>query len=166
MNPFVIDAFEFCRVKESREGERPVAEFTRLSEEVANAAGTVRWSVQGGVHASGYPMLRLSVKADVQLMCQRCLTPYTFDIESESELVLAKSEDAADELEEKLADEEVDVIAGSKTMNIIELVEDEVLLEIPLSPRHDVCPDQLGQSVEAAASVKKTSPFEVLKNKQ
>lgn len=166
MNPFVIDAFEFCRLKERREGERAVAEFTRLSEEVANTSGAVRWSVQGGTHALGYPMLHLSVRASVQLMCQRCLTPYTYEIESESILVLAKSEDAADELEENLTDEDIDVVVGSKTMNIIELIEDEVLLEIPLSPRHDVCPDQLGQSVEAAASVKKTSPFEVLKNKQ
>jgi uncharacterized protein len=166
MSPFVIDAFEFCRGKESREGERAVAEFARLSEEVANTSGMVRWSVQGGVHALGYPMLRLSVQANVQLMCQRCLTPYTFEIESESALVLAKSEDAADELEGKLADEDVDVIVGSKTLNIIDLIEDEVLLEVPLSPRHDVCPDQVGQSVEAAAVAKKTSPFEVLKNKQ
>jgi uncharacterized protein len=166
MNPFVIDAFEFCRLKESREGERPVAEFARLSEEVANTSGMVRWSVQGGMHALGYPMLHVSVQANVQLMCQRCLTPYAFEVESESALVLVKSEDAADELEEKLADEEVDVVVGSKTMNFIDLIEDEVLLEIPLSPRHDVCPDQVGQSVEAAASIKKTSPFEVLKNKQ
>jgi len=111
-------------------------------------------------------MLHLSVQANVQLMCQRCLTPFTFEIESESELVLAKSEDAADELEEKLADDDVDVIVGSKTLNFIDLIEDEVLLEIPLSPRHVICPDQVGQNVETAASVKKTSPFEVLKNKQ
>jgi uncharacterized protein len=166
MNPFVIDAFDFCRVKESREGERSVAEFARLSEEVANTTGSVHWSVQGGTHALGYPMLHVSVQANVQLMCQRCLTPYTFEIESESVLVLAKNEDAADEMEEKMADEDVDVIVGSKTMNFIDLIEDEVLLEIPLSPRHEVCPDQVGQNVEAAASVKKTSPFEVLKNKQ
>lgn len=166
MNPFVVDAFEFCRVKERREGERPVAELSRLSEELANTSGSVHWVVQGGTHAQGYSMLTMSVQATVQLMCQRCLTPYALEVDSEMMLVLAKSEDAADELEEKLADEEVDVIVGSKAMNIIDLIEDEVLLAIPLSPRHEVCPDQVGQSVGAGAGVKKTSPFEVLKNKQ
>jgi len=164
MNAFVIDTFEFSRKKEHAQGEQAVADFARLREETADTSGSVQWAVQGGMHALGYPQMSLSVKAEVKLMCQRCLTPFVHSLDSETILVLAKDEEAADELEGKLADEDMDVIAGSKSMNVLELVEDEVLLAIPLSPKHERCPDQDGQ--EASSTDKRISPFAVLKNKQ
>ena len=164
MNAFVIDGFEFSRKKEHAEGEQAVADFARLREEVADTSGMVHWAVRGGMHALGYPQISLSVKAEVKLMCQRCLTPFVHGIDSQTTLVLAKDEEAADELEDKLADEDLDVIAGSKSMNVLELVEDDVLLAIPLSPKHERCPDQDGQ--EVGGTDKRISPFAVLKGKQ
>ena len=163
MNAFVIDTFEFGRKKERAEGELAVADFARLRDEVAFDTGTVQWALQGGMHASGHPQLQLAVKAEVKLMCQRCLTPFAFAIDSATVLVLAGSEEAADELEDQLADEGVDVIAGSKSMDVLELVEDEVLLSVPLSPKHQQCLDQRGPEAEQNVRV---SPFDVLKNKQ
>ena len=164
MSAFVIDTFEFSRLKERREGELAVADFARLREETADTSGSVQWVAEGGMHALGYPQLHLTVKAEVKLMCQRCLTPFAFAVASQATLVLAKDEEAADELEDKLADEDVDVIAASKSVNLLELVEDEVLLAVPLSPKHERCPDQLGQEIGGVD--RRVSPFEVLKNKQ
>jgi uncharacterized protein len=166
MNAFVVDAFQFSRLKERREGELAVADFARLTEELAEPSGTIHWILQGGVDAVGHPQLTLSVTATVRLMCQRCLSAFAFDVASESMLVLAKDDAAADEIEATLADDSIDVIVGSKTMNVLELIEDEMLLAIPLSPKHAVCADQVGQDAVAAASAKRASPFEVLKNKQ
>jgi uncharacterized protein len=165
MNAFVIDTFEFSRLKERREGECAVVDFDRLSEELADRSGVVRWILQGGMHASGHPQLTLSVSATVQLMCQRCLVPFSFDVVSDSVLVLAKDDAAADEIDAMLSDDSIDVIVGVKAMNMLELIEDEALLTIPLSPKHAVCPDQVGQDAQTA-SMKRVSPFEVLKNKQ
>jgi uncharacterized protein len=164
MSAFVIDTFEFSRKKEGAEGEQAVADFARLREETADTSGSVQWAMQGGTHTLGHPLLQLSVKAEVKLMCQRCLTPFAFVVDSDATLLLTQDEEAADELEDKLADEDIDVIAGSKSMNALELVEDEVLLAIPLSPKHERCPDQIGQGF--AGTDKRVSPFEVLKNKQ
>ena len=96
----------------------------------------------------------------VQPVCQRCLTPYSLEIATESVLVLAKDEDDADKIEELLDDDELEVIAGSKEMNLLDLIEDEALLALPLSPRHDVCPDTSAQDAQKAS---KPSPFAVLK---
>jgi uncharacterized protein len=162
MNAFVIDVFEFCRLKERREGEIAVADLPRLANEsVDNKSGAVRWALQGGSNAHGYPQLTLSVSGTVRLMCQRCLTLFEFGIASESTLVLAPDEDSADEIEALLADESVDVIAGSRNFDIRQVIEDEALLTIPLSPKHDTCPDQLAP---AAAKEENVSPFAVLKN--
>lgn len=162
MNAFVIDAFEFCRLKERREGEIAVSDLPRLAEESVNKFGSLRWSLQGGKDSLGHPQLLLSVAGTVQLICQRCLTPFAFDIESESVLVLAGDDASADAIETLLDDEAVEVIVGSKNFSIVELIEDEALLAIPTSPKHDVCPDQL--MAGTSKDVEKVSPFAILKN--
>lgn len=162
MNAFVIDAFEFCRLKERREGEIAVADLPRLAEESIDKSGFVRWSLQGGSNRQGHPQLNLSVSGTVRLMCQRCLTPFDFVIASDSVLVLASDEDSADEIDALLGDEAVEVIVGSRNFDIAQVIEDEALLTIPLSSKHETCPDQ--SLPEAAKDAEKVSPFAVLKN--
>jgi uncharacterized protein len=161
MNAFVIDAFEFCRLKECREGDVAVRDFPRLADELADTSGTVRWLLQGGSNIHGHPQLSLSVSGTVRLMCQRCLTPFDFEIASDSSLVLASDEDSADEVDSLLADESVEVIVGSRNFDIAQIVEDDALLAIPLSPKHPVCPDHVAPEM---TKDKKVSPFAVLKN--
>jgi uncharacterized protein len=164
MNAFVIDAFEFCRLKERREGEIAVADLPRLAAETADSSGILRWSLQGGMHAVRHPQLTLTVTGPVRLMCQRCLTPFTLDIVSGSTLVLAPDEASVDAIETLVDDDEIDVIAGSRSMKILDLVEDEALLSLPISPRHDACPDQA--MLDALNNKEKVSPFAVLKKTQ
>ena len=161
MNAFVIDAFEFCRLKECREGEISIADLPRLAEESVDKSGSVRWTLQGGVDMRGHPQLVLAVSGVLNLMCQRCLTPFAFEIESGATLVLAQDEGSADEIDAQLADESVEVIVGSHSFNVAQVIEDEALLTIPLSPKHNVCPGVAVQ--ESTAEGEKESPFAVLK---
>lgn len=168
MQAFVIDAFAFSRLEEQRSGSILVADLPRLSEESANTTGELGWSLRGGKDKLGHAQLELSVNGSVQLMCQRCLAPFAFDIDSESILILAKNEENADEIEALLEDDEIDVVVGSKTFNIMDLIEDEALLAIPQSPKHAVCPDLPLASADTTAAIeaevgKKESPFAVLK---
>ena len=162
MSAFVIDAFEFCRLKERREGEIAVADLPRLAQESVDKSGMVRWSLQGGSNERGHPQLNLAIAGTVRLMCQRCLTSFEFEMVAESVLILAPDESSADEIDALLADESVEVIVGSRDFDIALLIEDEALLAIPLSPKHETCPDQL--VVSAGEELKKESPFAVLKN--
>lgn len=162
MSAFVIDAFEFCRLKERLEGDVAVADLARLAEDTVDRSGLVHWSLQGESDSNGHPQLMLSVSGSVRLLCQRCLTPFAFGIASETALILAKDENSVDEIDALLADDTIDVIVGSRAMDIIALIEDEALLALPLSPRHDVCPDQ--SMVSEHQEAKKDSPFAILKN--
>jgi len=177
MQAFVIDAFTFCQHREQREGSTRIADFPRLSEECANGDSVLNWSLQGGVNQLGFPQLTLTVDGQLQLMCQRCLTPFDFAIDSQSELILAKNDDHADEIEGMLESDEIDVVVGSKTFDVMELIEDEALLAIPQSPKHAVCPDVVGSfnqseaandvdAVDTASTSSKVSPFAVLKKLQ
>ena len=161
MSAFVIDAFEFCRNNGRREGTTPVAEMKRLAADCADPSGEIAWAIEGGQTPQGYPSLTLSVAGDVKLVCQRCLTPFGYHIDSSTMLVLGKDDQEADEIEEILDDESIDVIVGSHACDIRDLLEDEALLALPQAPKHEVCPDT---SVLDAVKSDKVSPFAALAN--
>lgn len=161
MSAFVIDAFEFCRNSGYREGVTPVADMTRLAADCADPSGEITWSIQGGQTRQGYPSMTLSVAGTVHLVCQRCLGPFAYHIDSSTMLVLGKDDADADEIEEVLDDESIDVIVGSHEADIRQLLEDEALLALPQAPKHEVCPDtKLMDSLKSD----KVSPFAALKS--
>jgi uncharacterized protein len=161
MSAFVIDAFEFCRTNGHREGVTPVSEMTRLAADCANNSGEITWAIQGGSTPQGYPTMTLSVAGPVQLVCQRCLAPFDYHLDSSTQLVLGRDDEEADQFEEVLDDDSIDVIVGSHAADIRELLEDEALLALPQAPKHEVCPDT---TVLDTLKSEKVSPFAGLKN--
>lgn len=159
MSAQVVDSIEFCRSASQAAGTTPVAEFKRLGADLADTGGELRWSFQGGLHPEGYPQLEMQVAGTVKLVCQRCMMPFEHSLQSRSLLVLAEDEEQADAAEARLDDDSIDVIVGSKAMDLLILVEDEALLSVPLSPRHDICPGPVPETREDKAD----SPFSVLK---
>jgi len=159
MSAKIVDSFEFCKQQQHASGQMPVAAFARFSAELASSAGELAWSVAGGRHAAGVPQLLLDVSGQIQLVCQRCLSPMTHQMVSASTLLLAKDEADADDIEARLDDESLDVIVGSTSQDLMVLVEDEALLALPLSPRHDQCPGD----VPTSGAEKAESPFALLK---
>ena len=139
----------------------PVAEMSRLNKDSADHSGEIAWAVDGTTSMQGYPQMTLSVSGTVQLMCQRCLTPYAFEMDAGTVLMLGKDDEQADEIEELLGDESIDVIVGSRTCDLRDLIEDEALLALPQVPKHDVCPDS---TLLDELKSEKPSPFASLKN--
>ena len=161
MSAYVIDAFEFCRTNGRREGSIAVAMLARLGRDCADQSGQLDWVLEGATSAHGYPQLTMTVAGTVQLMCQRCLIPFAFEIASCTVLMLGKNDEQADEMEGIIADDAIDVIVGSRSMEINDLIEDEALLALPQAPKHDVCPDVLATDGVLGG---KMSPFADLKS--
>lgn len=161
MGNLIIDAFEFCRLQEQWDGTLAISALPRLQKEAPGDPRSVSWSVRGGANHVGHAQLELVVNGLISLSCQRCLSPVDVNIASTSRLVLAHSEDEADTIEALLADDTVDVVAVTKKMDIAELIEDEVLLAIPQSVKHEACPGQANAALDA---VKKPSAFAALKD--
>ena len=161
MSAFVIDAFEFGRSNGHRDGVTPVAQMTRLSKDCADDSGEISWAVDGSVTSHGYPALTVAVKGPVHLVCQRCLTPFEYEIDSSTMLVMGKDDEDADQIEEILDDESIDVIVGNRQCDIRDLIEDEALLALPQVPKHEVCPDT---SLLESINADKPSPFAGLKD--
>ena len=161
MDAVLDDPGEFCRKGQEYGGRIKVADLARLSAVCANKSGELLWTVTGKTGLFGHPQLDLTVKGSVDLVCQRCLEAFSLDLDSRAAIILAESEEKADEIEEALdEDDPTEVIVGGEKIDILVLVEDEVLLTIPLSPRHDICPD----TSCLVFGEKRPSPFAVLEN--
>jgi uncharacterized protein len=160
MNGKTMDLFKFCLDADQASGSYAIQDLNRLSAELVSSDGELAWNFSGGRHQIGAPELKLHIQAQVKLICQRCLTPYVETLDSVSNLVLAKSEEQADELEERLNDDSIDVIVVSPEQEYSVLIEDEALLALPVSPRHATCPDGFKAEI---INEKPVSPFAALK---
>ena len=152
----VIDGLEFAKAGSSLQGEGPVGEFPRLRDALRSEAGTLRYELQGVPETQGRPALRLKVEGSLQLLCQRCLGSLEFPLKISVLLRLAASQAEVDA--EPLEAEGPESIAAGKAMPVRALVEDEVLLAIPIAPRHESC---TGGAAEGAGT--KQTPFAALR---
>jgi uncharacterized protein len=105
---------------------------------------TIAFEVSAQRDEQGAARLRVQVTGEVPMMCQRTLRRYAQHIDSESEVAVVASEREIDELPEEL---EPKLVADGR-LRLIELVEDELLLALPLVPR-----DPASEPVDAAAGV-------------
>lgn len=147
----------------------PLASYGRLQAEAegGGADRAVRWHAQGELRNPLHhqPEVWLSLKADtvLPLVCQRCLQPV--DVPVAVDRLFRFVADEAQAAAEDDASEE-DVLALSRSFDLAELVEDEILMAMPPAPRHEVCPQPVKMSVEdpdfAAAGAERENPFAVL----
>jgi len=148
----VIDGLEFAKAGSKLQGAWPVAEFLRLHDVLHSTAGTLRYELRGVPEERGRPVLRLKVDGALQLICQRCLGAFEFPLHIEVSLLLAASQVEMDA--EPLEAEGPESILAGKEMRVQALVEDEVLLAIPIAARHPAC---AGSAADAAG--RKQMPF-------
>jgi uncharacterized protein len=102
--------------------------------------------------------LRLSAQTQVARDCQRCLQPVLLPLAVDRAFRFVPTEDEAAALD---ADSDDDVLALSGRFDLRALVEDELLLALPLVPKHDQCPTPW-QPVPPEAEPPAEHPFAAL----
>jgi uncharacterized protein len=161
-DPRRFDVQSFATDEASLAGEWPLASLPRLAasgmaSSIA-AAPPVRWSVRGArrklANAGVHPALALAADAALSMQCQRCLEEVEVPLHIERELFFVEGEDAAAALDEESED---DVLTLEPAIDLRSLIEDELLLALPLIPRHEVCPQPL---VQATADDVESAPGE------
>ncbi len=132
-----IDGFAFAREGGVQEGTLPVSALLRLHDLLTEVSGEVRYSLQGSKGERGQAQLRVQVKGELPLACQRCLAavPFALSIDSLLELVPEGAELTQDELE----DDSRDFLPVAGALDVAVLIEDEILLALPVVPRHEKC---------------------------
>jgi uncharacterized protein len=101
---------------------------------------TLRGEVQQPPGSKPQHWLHLQLRAQLPMTCQRCLGQVLMPVEFDNSYRLVADEATA-ELEDEQCDE--DLLVLSKQFDLRELLEDELLLELPLMPKHEVCPTEV-----------------------
>jgi uncharacterized protein len=129
----VIDGLQFARAALEQRGLLGVEQLPRLAQ-MQCSTGSLEYHLRGGRASNDKPCLRISVRGSMDLVCQRCLGPLPVPIAVDVELQLAES---LSEISE--ADDNVERVLSSRHMDVGQLVEDEVILVLPMVPRHEAC---------------------------
>ncbi|MCX8086918.1 MAG: DUF177 domain-containing protein [Rhodocyclaceae bacterium] len=155
----IIDSLGFAAEGGRLAGGLPLANLARLSDVLVRPEGWLECELAGEriTDASGQSksLLHLKVTGRLKLLCQRCLSEVAFDCRIDSRLLLIPEgiEWPADEMET----DEYDALPASRELSVLTLVEDEVLLALPIVPRHADCRLPGGWEWKEA-----TSPFAAL----
>jgi uncharacterized protein len=144
LNPRDFDIFEFARSEREAAGVVRVSQLPRMLNEVPaeapdrdtaftwQAAGFIQQELQDNGTEGPQPYLRLAVHGGAWLTCQRCLAPYEQAFNAGATFRIVQTEEEADEF--PLDDDEVEVIVGSRHFDLVDLIEEELLLSLPLVP--------------------------------
>jgi uncharacterized protein len=95
----------------------------------------------------------------VRLQCQRCLQPVDVPLEVDRAFRFVRGEDAAAALDAEADD---DVLELTRGFDLRDLVEDELLLALPLVPRHRDCTVPRPAPDDAPPTTAEAHPFAVL----
>ena len=148
-DPLRLDVEAFAKDGDDLSGDWPLSDLLRLCESAhaeARPGGgdRVSWQARGELRpVRGEPpqvWLHVTAQARLNLECQRCLQPVGVALLAQRRFLFAPDEATAAEID---ADSEDDVLVLTRALDVRQLVEDELILALPLVPRHDECPQPL-----------------------
>lgn len=168
-----LDTAAFAERAAELGGELPITKLARLVESAHPDSAptpeeTVDWQARGerrkGAGGDGQDWLHLRAQAPLRLTCQRCLQAVEYQLEVDSSFRFVADEATAAALD---VDAEEDLLVQTRSLDLPALIEDELLLALPLVPRHEeACPQPLNAPPDpvaaAIAATPRAKPFAAL----
>ncbi len=135
--PF-IDSLDFAGNGRQISGEITVAEMPRLLDALEDTQGNLRFTIIGGTDKQGSPLLDVSITGNCRLRCQRCLSAMEHAVRLDTRLLL-RDQASLDALDGDVAgeEEEFDSILADAHLDVLNLLEEEILLSLPIAPKHE-----------------------------
>lgn len=130
---FVIDSLDFVRNAGIHHSKIPVVELVRLHDFLFDNEGELIYQISGKLDENGKPGLHLEIKGEIHLSCQRCLDKLAHTVDLQTFLLLVENEVELDQVDE---DDTVDAILATPDMDVMNLIEDEIILSLSISSRH------------------------------
>ena len=110
-------------------GEIPGREFTRLQDHGLADNEPVQIDLRFEKLAGGGRRLRGAIRARFETRCQRCLELMALEVEARPDIVLLTGN--------ATAPDEIDALTVDGPVRLVELIEDESLLAMPMIPMHE-----------------------------
>lgn len=170
-DPSALRIKAFAQSNATLEGTTPVPQFARLWADCvhdgqAPELAPVQWAAHGFTQttAGGSEQIWMHLQADarVPMTCQRCLQPALVALQVDRDFRFVADEATA--LAEDDASEE-DLLVLSAEFDLLALLEDELLMDLPLVPMHEACESEhmpTSTDPDEARVAEKPNPFAVL----
>jgi uncharacterized protein len=143
LQPKAIDGLAFARNAAVLKGRLGMESLPRLAQ--SGCSGSVfDFVLTGEINERGKPGLKLALDGSMRLQCQRCLGSLELPMHLEAQLEFASSE-----AEITSTDDDVERVVAGREMSVAVLMEDEVLLALPMVPRHEQCSAAAGFGANA-----------------
>lgn len=163
----------FARDGLSLKGQQALSFFERLSEmsltqtEPTAEMTLVDWEIVGELEpvAGGDDQIFLHLTAAVSLpmQCQRCMGAVQIALVSKQSFRFVPDEATAEAEDDE---SEEDLLVLTSELDVWELIEDELIMSVPIVPKHSVCPTSVPMSVSdesfEAALADRPNPFAAL----
>lgn len=119
-------------------GEIAHRAMSRLRPLLANDEGSVAVHLSFGLDERARARVRVTVRAKLTMACQRCMGPVLVAVDSSTTLTIVETEQEATRLPAGYEP----LVLNHDLVSVAGLVEDELLLSVPLVPMHplDQCP--------------------------
>ncbi|MEO8038408.1 MAG: DUF177 domain-containing protein [Betaproteobacteria bacterium] len=156
-----LDAVQFADSGAELTGEFAISDLQRLVVFLREPGGSLSYRAIGHRRGDGKPAIRLELRGQVVLTCQRCLESMEQRLEVFRELVFVEQSGFGDVTEEEA---DADYLPADLALDLKDLVEDEALLCLPMAPKHEIgeCPAQ-GLGAESALGRNPFSMLSILK---
>jgi uncharacterized protein len=128
-------------------GEIGLRQLARLREILHSDRGSIQASLKFHRQTNRSVTVDLSFETVLELTCQRCLEPVVRSVSERSSLTLL----APESMDSRVAKEGEAVVLTEGRLNPAELIEDELIVSLPIIPRHaeiDEC-GSVAQTVQA-----------------
>jgi len=164
--PAQIAPYKYARQGMSLKGVLSLAGMERLQGALASPEGQVEVDLEFGRDEQGTYFVRGSLQATVEMVCQRCMEAMPVEITAEIKLGFCGSDGMA----EGIPDEYEPCVVEEELIVLSDLVEDELILALPLVALHPdkSCQPWLEQNkaetIEQEVTEERKNPFDVLKD--
>jgi len=130
--PVQVDPLDLADKRREIAGDVPVSAFRRLAEWLESDTGTIEVRLQFDRDRAGRRVMQGSLHGKLRLVCQRCLAPFALPIGRSLDVVLVETDAEADLVPEEL---EPLIVGEQRGLHTTDLLEDELILALPLVPR-------------------------------
>lgn len=161
--PKHADIRKFAAAHTQFKGDAEVSEFPRILAAVADISGCLSYSLNFDRDSEGRSVVSGSIRGVLNLICERCMQLMEYPLNADFKLGVVATDDQA-----RLLPDWLEPLLVEEYMDIADIIEDEVLLCLPIVSYHDEksCSQQAGyvsadKSAQVTDEVRK-NPFEVL----
>lgn len=158
--PKQVQASTAVSQRQRFEGELTVKGLPRLAQVLPKDQGSLQVSLMAD-RIGGYPSLHGEVSGQLKLSCQRCEKEFGWTLDVTLGLRLVASDEEGRAVLESADPYQVE----DDVLPLRDLVEDEVLLALPMLPRCETCENGVSATAEPLQTVvpRRDNPFAVLK---